>query len=134
MQVQCLIQEFNSTILVLFLSPLNDGLEVSMIRSLLLAVTHFDQELKLLACVLKLILLDFAVNHSVKRGLVRLIILDSLLINLVGLLVIIQHALLERNLSEIIGILGLNCGGFIKHLQGLVDNGLSSAAVSGKHP
>jgi hypothetical protein len=84
-----------------------------VIGSFLLTVTHFDQELQLLTGILELILLNFAVDHSVKRGLIRLIVLNGLLINLVSLLVVIQHALLEGNFSEIISILGLDRGRLI---------------------
>ena len=72
-EIEGLVEEFDGLFFILFLSPAQNGLEVGVIGRLLVIFTHFDQKLKLLFCVFKLVLLDFAVDHTVEWCLLGLI-------------------------------------------------------------
>ena len=63
-------------------------------RLLVIFFTNLNQELKLLLSILELILLNFAVDHTIKRGLVGLIKGRSLLVHAISSVVVAKHAVL----------------------------------------
>ena len=67
-------------------------------RLLVVFFTNLNQELKLLLSVLKLILLNFAVDHTIKRGLVGLIKGRCLLVHAISSIVVSKHAVLVSQL------------------------------------
>ena len=73
MEIQGLIEKLDGLFFILLMSPANNCLKICMIRCLDLGIAYLNQELELLACVLELILLNFTVDHTIQRCLVRLI-------------------------------------------------------------
>ena len=104
-QIESLIKEFDGLLFILFLSPAQNSFKVGMVWSLLMVFTDFDQELKLLFSIFELVLLDFAVNHTVKRSLICLVQLRCLLVDLVTSIEIIDHTFLKRDLRLEVSIL-----------------------------
>lgn len=58
-----------------------------MLRALTLSLANLEEEFELLGGIIILLLLDAAVDHSIERLQVRLVLLGSALVSLVGLLV-----------------------------------------------
>lgn len=132
MKIQGLVKKFDCSFFVVFLSPRDDGFEVGMIRGLGLLLTDLHQELKLLSCILKLVLLDLAIDHSVQWCLISLIIRGSFLVYLIGSCVLSKHALLVSDFRMEIGILWLERNSLVEHPQSPCKNDISSSAVPSK--
>lgn len=58
-----------------------------MLRALTLSLANLEEEFELLGGIIILLLLDAAVDHTIERLQVRLVLLGSALVSLVGLLV-----------------------------------------------
>ena len=74
MKIECLIEQFNRLLLILLLSPADDGLEIGIVWSLCMVLADLHQKFKLLYRVFELVLLDLAINHTVEWGLVCFIV------------------------------------------------------------
>ena len=58
-----------------------------MLRALTLSLANLEEEFELLGGIIILLLLDAAVDHTIERLQVSLVLLGSALVSLVGLLV-----------------------------------------------
>ena len=133
-QIQGQIEGLYRLFFVVLVPPLDDGVKVSVVARLLLIITQFHQELELMLGVLQLVLFDFAVDHTVQWGLVRLIVARGLLVDLIRRGEVAQHALLKRNLRIEVCVLGLKHRRLIQHLHRLGQDSFTSAAIPGEHP
>lgn len=73
MQIECLIKKFDGLFLILLVPPANNCLQIRMIRCFLMILTDLNKEFKLLPCILKLVLLNLTINHSIQWSLICLI-------------------------------------------------------------
>ena len=75
-KIQGEVKQSDCFSLVSLQTPLDLSLKESVFLGLLLGLTDLCQKFKLLACILDLTLLNLAVNHSVKRLEILLILLS----------------------------------------------------------
>lgn len=129
-QIEGLVKEFNGLLLVLFVPPADDCLEVCVIGSFFVVFTYFNEEFKLLTGILQLILFDLTVNHSIKWCLVCLIKRNGLLIYLICSIEIIQHTFLISNFRMVISIFRCQHHSYVKHLECLFKNGFAPSAIA----
>lgn len=133
MQVQSLVEKLDGLFFVLLLSPSDDSFKVSMVGGLLIWIlADLDEEFKLLSSILKLILFDLAVDHTVQRSLIRLIEGGGFLVDSVGGGILTKHAFLMGYLRMIVGVLGLQSYSLLEHQESLRKDGVSSSTVSSK--
>ena len=111
--------------------PLQLGLQKGVVRALALVISNLQEELELLGCVLVLLLLDAAVDHSVEWRQVCFVVLGRTLVRLVSAIVVSFEALLEADLALVGSVLRLEHDGHVEHLEGALEHfGLAAAETS----
>lgn len=67
--------------------------------------------------ILKLVLENLALDHTVKWSLIRLVKGRRLLINFVGFINLSEHTLLESNFTVVLSVFWLKNNSFFEHLE-----------------